>query len=195
MPSKTPLYFREVKVSLFVYDGNQETPPNYIGCRIVVSINNKIKQKWFNGTGHEKEAKELHDQWKMEQRLAQWARNRERKSRPTRTPYITQVCGIKMKFQGNGKRGKAKCFFIVSGSVNKKRFIKHFKIKKLGFDMAWFKACEYCAKQYSITKFDHLLKRKPDPRQFFIIMKWQKKQGMNITFDQLPDEILKAETV
>ena len=177
-------------MSLYIYDGEQETPDGYVGCRVVVSINNKVKQKWFNGEGHEKEATKLHNQWKMEQKLAQYQRNRERKERPSSRPYFTRVSGIKMKFLRNGTTtNKRSPCFIVSGSVNNQRFRKVFRISQ-GFDLAWFKACKACAECYGIHNFDHLLARKPDIRQFYIILKWQNSLGFDIGFERLPKELI-----
>lgn len=182
-------------MSIFFYDGTQKTPKNYIGIRIVVSVNNKVKQKWFVGEGHEKKAEALHTQWKIEQTLMRWKRNKDRTERPSKDPYFTGVSSIKMKFQRNGSSLGHVPFFIVSGSIDKCRFKQIFRIKKDGFDRAWFRACEYCAKKHKINNFDHLLKRKPDPRQFFIILKWQRQQGIDIPFERLPNEILDRENV
>jgi hypothetical protein len=185
-------------MAIYRYDGTQNNPPNYVGTRIALSINGKLHQKWFKGTDVcEKEVKALHQQWKMEQQLYQSTKARERKELAKNSAYVTGVAGIKMKFSASvKKRDSGKVYryylpvFIVSGSTNGERFIKRFNIKKLGYDMAWFKACQYAAEKYGSTLFDKMFKRKPSVKQFQIIHRWQTKCGHPIPLDRLPNELL-----
>ena len=188
-------------MAIYKYDGTQTTPKNYIGYRVAVSVNGELRQKWYKKTEElPKEAKALEKQWKFEQQLYKTSRIRDRKERAQNSAYITGVSGIKMKFEASKKRkkayGKMKVYrsyapvFIVSGSTNKKRFIKRFNIKTLGYDMAWFKACQYASEKYGKTLLDKMLAKKPPVEQFQIIYRWQTKNGHKIPVDRLPNELL-----
>ncbi len=191
-------------MAIYHYDGSQKTPKNYVGFRVAVSVNGELRQKWYKDTKVlPKEAKVIESQWKFEQQLYKNQKMRERKELVKNSAYVTGVAGIKMKFQASIKRkklssGKTKVYrsyapvFIVSGSTNSKRFIKRYNIKTLGFDMAWFKACQFAAEKYGETLLDKMLKKKPPVEQFQIIHRWQTKMGHNIPIDRLPNELLKS---
>jgi hypothetical protein len=188
-------------MAIYQYDGSQKTPKNYIGFRVAVSVNGELRQKWYKKTKKlPKEATDLERQWKFEQQLHKISNIRDRTERAQNSAYITGVSGIKMKFQASIRRkkayGKMKVYrsytpvFIVSGSKNKQRFIKRFNIKTLGYDMAWFKACQYAAEKYGETLLDNMLKQKPLVEQFQLIYRWQTKQGHDIPVSRLPNELL-----
>jgi len=190
-------------MAIYQYDGSQKTPKNYIGFRVALSVNGKLRQKWFKNTDTlPSEAEDLEIQWKFEQQLYKTQRMRERKERIGNSAYITGVAGIKMKFESSTKRtrsrtsGKIKVYrsyspyFIVSGSIDSKRFIKKFNIKTLGYDIAWFKACYFASEKYGASTLDKMLERKPSVRQFHIIYRWQTKSGHEIPLDRQPNEIL-----
>ena len=189
-------------MTIYHYDGTQKNPKNYVGYRVAVSVNGKLRQKWFKGTKEEpREAKELDKMWRFEQGLYKDSRNRERKERLSNSAYVTGVAGIKMKFASNGRglvSGKHKYYyfpaFIVSGSVNSERFVKTFNIKNLGFDMAWFKACQYAAEKYGPNLLDQMLSKKPRVEQFYIIYRWQSQSDSEIPVSCFPEEILKNGT-
>lgn len=185
---------------IYHYDGTQKTPKNYVGFRVAVSVNGKLRQKWYKDTKElPAEAKQLEREWKFEQQLYKSSKVSERKERAQNSAYITGVSGIKMKFISIKKQvaGKVTYYytpvFIVSGSNNNKSFIRNFNIKTLGFDMAWFKACQYAAVQYEMSSFDKILARKPSVEQFHIIYRWQTKKGLNIPFYRMPNELLPEE--
>lgn len=192
-------------MAIYKYDGSQNTPKNYIGFRVVVSVNGKLRQKWFKNTEVlPEEANELEAQWKFEQQLYKDKKSGERKERIANSAYVTGVAGIKMKFEASRKKtksksGKVKIYnsyspvFIVSGSTNSKRFSKRFNIKTLGFDMAWFKACYYASEKYGHSLLDKMLARKPSVEQFHIIYRWQTKNGHKIPHDRQPSELLEVE--
>ena len=185
-------------MAVYRYDGSQKTPPNYVGIRVAVSINGKLQQRWFRGvTGECKEADELERQWKFEQQLHKSKRVGDRKEKAQNSAYITGVSGIKMKFVASIKRRNKNVYrsyapmFIVSGSVDKQKFSKKYNIKTLGFDMAWFKACQFAAEKYGATRLDYMLKKKPSVQQFHLIYRWQTGQGGHvIPQNRLPNELL-----
>ncbi|MCK5902354.1 MAG: hypothetical protein KAG28_04330 [Cocleimonas sp.] len=182
-------------MAIYVYDGTQKTPKNYIGVRVAVSINGKLHQKWFKGETDTTEAKTIERQWKFEQQLYRSKKSRERKEPAKNSAYVTGVAGIKMKFIVNISRRKSISrsytpVFLVSGSTNSQRFQKRFNIKRLGFDLAWLKACQYASEKYGQTLFDKMLIKKPSVRQFHIIYRWQRKQGHDIPKHRLPNELL-----
>ena len=184
-------------MAIYHYDGSQTTPKNYVGFRVAVSVNGKLRQKWYKKTETlPKAAKELEKLWIFEQQLHKDSKNRERKELVKNSAYVTGVAGIKMKFAVNINRRGNKVYryyipvFIVSGSTNGKRFAKRFNIKRFGFDMAWFKACQYAAEKYGPTLLDKMLKRKPSVKQFQIIYRWQTHCGKDIPFSSMPNELL-----
>ncbi len=184
-------------MAIYHYDGSQKTPPNYVGIRVAVSINGKLHQKWFKGKNADvKKAESIERQWKFEQQLHKTTRVRERKELVKNSAYVTGVAGIKMKFVVSKKKKGKKVYrsyapvFIVSGSVNSQRFAKNFNIKRFGFDMAWFKACQFAAEKYGSTLFDKMVVKKPSVEQFKIIYRWQTKQGLDIPVHRMPDELL-----
>jgi hypothetical protein len=187
-------------MTVYRYDGSQKTPKNYVGVRVAVSVNGKLQQKWFPGiTGECKEAEELERQWKFEQQLYKSKRMRERKEKAQNSAYITGVSGIKMKFVASIKRRNNNVYryyapmFIVSGSVDRQKFIKKYNIKTLGFDMAWFKACQYAAEKYGTNRLDYMLAKKPSVQQFHLIYRWQTGQGGHkIPEERLPNELLEG---
>ncbi len=187
-------------MAIYHYDGTQKTPKNYIGYRVAVSVNGELRQKWYKGAEEKPaEAEELNRMWRFEQGLHQDSRNRERKERLSNSAYVTGVAGIKMKFASNGNKmvsGKMKHYyfpaFVVSGSVNGKRFTKAFNVKKFGYDMAWFKACHFASEKYGANLLDQMLKKKPQVEQFHIIYRWQTKCGSDIPKTCLPDEIIES---
>ena len=84
-------------------------------------------------------------------------------------------------------------YFVVSGSVESKKYIRKFNIKTLGFDMAWFKAVTFLAEVKNIKQYSHLISKKPAVEQFKLIIDWQNSQGYEIPEHRLPDELLKAD--
>ena len=185
-------------MAIYQYDGTQKNPKNYVGYRVAVCVDGKLRQKWFKGAESKpKEADELDRMWRFEQGLFKDTRNRERKERVSNSAYVTGVAGIKMKFASNGSQivaGKIKRYFfpafVVSGSTDGKRFLKSFNIKKYGYDMAWFKACHYAAEKYGMNLLDQMLSKKPHVEQFHIIYRWKTKSGFDIPQSCLPDEII-----
>ncbi len=197
----------EKMVAIYEYDGTESAPEKYLGLRVAVSISGKLHQKWFNfrmkGTEvsemekdlMRKQAERQEQQWKFEQQLNKEQYIRQRKEGNSYSAYKTGVRGIKMKFRKTEKRRGDKYYchyspvFIVSGSSQGQTYRKTISIKKHGYDFAWFKACQYAAQKYGISQYDHLIKLKPDVRQFHLIYNWQCKQGWDIPLTSLPDEL------
>ena len=108
---------------IYYYDGEQKSPPNYIGIRVAVMINSKLQQKWytFRSTAHEggvlpekeqqkrkKEAQELEHEWMLEKNLHSGIRLREAKEEPQNSAYVTGIAGIKMRYVKQTKRRYSK---------------------------------------------------------------------------------------
>ncbi len=202
---------------IYYYDGEQNSPPNYVGVRVAVMINSKLHQKWytFRVAGGflpeeeqekiKEEARELEKQWMLEKNLHSSIRVREAKEEPRNSAYVTGVSGIKMRYIKQTKKRQSKSkkpgrkkiltyvFYtpciIVNSSYKKKKFIKQFNVLTRGHDMAWYSAVEYLAEQKEIGNFDHLLARKPPVQQWIIIRDWQNKKGYEIAENRLPKEL------
>ena len=204
---------------IYYYDGEQNSPPNYVGVRVAVMINKKLQQKWytFRVAGGflpkeeqeriTKEAEELEKEWMMEKNLYSGIRLREAKEEPQNSAYVTGIAGIKMRYVKQTKKRLSKAknkpgpkkmltyvfytpFIIVNSSHKKNKFIKQFNVKTRGYDMAWYSAVSYFAEQKGIQSFEHLLERKPDIQQWTIIRNWQNQKGYEIPEKRQPTELL-----
>ncbi len=182
-----------------------EHKSSFIGLRVVVKVGDDYRQKYFNFRkaadddaieAMRKEASKLNAEWNMERQLVQSRKEREcREKRRVSSPYTTGVSGIKMKFAGGKKHRSTNNkkyftpYFIVSGSYKGKRFDKLLNILNKGYDMAWFQAVEFYAKQKKMSNYSHLLERKPPVEQFYIIYKHQSSLGNDIPLRRLPREL------
>jgi len=152
-----------------------EHKAGFIGVRVAVMIDGKHKQKYFSYKQSDKseeaiykEAKQLHKKWLMLKNLAN-SKN-QRKSKETRrvtSPFSTGVKGIKFSISHN------RAYFHVQGSTNKKLFHKSFCINDYGYDLAWFKACEYLQSKKDYSLFDTVYKRKPPKEMLLIAFRYQ----------------------
>lgn len=177
----------------------------FIGVRVVVKVGDDYRQKYFgfrNAATKEardklrQQARELNAKWNMERELVQSRKEREcREKRRVSSPYTTGISGIKMKFAASTKKRAGEMrkyytpYFIVSGAHQTKRFDKRFNIKRMGYDLAWFKAVEFYASNKGISNYSHLLERKPPVEQFFVIYKHQSALGHGIHIGRLPSEL------
>jgi len=108
---------------IYYYDGEQKSPPNYIGIRVAVMINSKLQQKWytFRSSAYDggvlpemeqlkrkKEAQELEQEWMLEKNLHSGIRLREAKEEPQNSAYVTGIAGIKMRYVKQTKRRYSK---------------------------------------------------------------------------------------
>ncbi|PID46792.1 MAG: hypothetical protein CSB47_02410 [Proteobacteria bacterium] len=202
-----------------IYDHTETVHPSgFRGFRVTryFASEKKNRQRWFGIKGQEiaavrKEAEALLSEWEFEASLEKSQRDRLKVERPQNSAYVTGVSGIKMKFVRHIKRRQSRAkkakpgrkkiytsviytpYFVVSGSVEGKKYIRKFNIKTLGFDLAWLKAVTYLAETKQIKQYDHLLAKKPPIEQFRLIMDWQNRQGYEIQEHRLPDELLEAE--
>ena len=204
-------------MAIYYYDGEQNSPPNYVGVRVAVMVNKKLRQKWytFRVAGgfipeeeQEKikaEAQALEKEWVLEKNLYSGIRLREAKEEPQNSAYVTGIAGIKMRYikQTKKRYSKAKrpgpkklltyVFYtpsiIVNSSHKKEKFIKQFNVLTRGYDMAWYMAVSYLAEKKGIGNFDHLLARKPPVQQWRLIRDWQNKNGYEIAENRLPKEL------
>lgn len=190
-------------MSLFIYNGKQKSPPNYIGIRVSVMINGKHHQKWYaqRGLSDEQKAKQLEEaqqlemKWLMEKNINKSIVEGQRKT-INHSIYDTPVKGIKMKFlkrtsQKNGKKYISFTpVFNVEGSYQKQRFHKAFNMKVHGFELAWFKACDYLGQQYGINSVDKFIAKKPSVEQMIVLLVQQRKLGCSIATNRLPNELL-----
>ena len=199
-----------------IYDHTQTPHPSgFRGFRVTKYFANekKNRQKWLGIKDKEisivlKAAEQLLAEWEFEAMLAKSQRDRLKQERPQNSAYVTGVSGIKMKFVRHVKRRESRAkktkpgrkkiytsviytpYFVVSGSVDSKKYIRKFNIKTLGFDMAWFKAVSFLAEIKAIKQYDHLIAKKPAVEQFKLIIDWQNSQGYEIPEHRLPDELL-----
>ena len=142
----------------------------FIGIRVAVMVDKKLIQKYFSYKLYDKpkdelykEANQYHKDLLLHKNLASSKNEREAKEiRRTTSPFSTGVKGIKFSISHK------QCYFYVQGSTNKVGFHKHFNIRSLGYDMAWFKACEFLQKQKDYSIFDSIYKRKP-PAEMLLI--------------------------
>lgn len=202
-----------------IYDHTQTPHPSgFRGFRVTryFASEKKNRQQWLGIKDKDiatvlKVAERLLAEWEFEAMLAKSQRDRLKQERPQNSAYVTGVSGIKMKFVRHVKRRESRAkkvkpgrkkiytsviytpYFVVSGSVDSKKYIRKFNIKTLGFDMAWFKAVTFLAEVKSIKQYSHLISKKPAVEQFKLIIDWQNSQGYEIPEHRLPDELLKAD--
>jgi len=202
-----------------IYDHTETAHPSgFRGFRVTryFASEKKNRQRWLGIKDKpieavHKEAKKLLAEWEFEAMLEKSQRDRMKVERPQNSAYVTGVSGIKMKFVRHIKRRESRAkkvrpgrkkvytsviytpYFVVSGSVDGKKYIRKFNIKTLGFDHAWMKAVMYLADQKGIKHYTHLLSKKPPVKQFSLIRNWQNQQGYEIPEHRLPDELLEDE--
>jgi hypothetical protein len=146
----------------------------FIGVRVAVMIDGKHQQKYFSYKNLDqseksiyKDAEQLHKEWLMLKNLANTKNQRESKElRRVTSPYSTGVKGI--KFNINHKRAS----FMVQGSTNNVLFHKNFSINDHGYDLAWFKACEFLQSNKDYSIFDDIYKRKPQKEMLLITFRY-----------------------
>ena len=142
----------------------------FIGVRVAVMIDGKHRQKYFSYKKSDKseeaiyqEAEKLHKEWLMLKSLANSKNQRESKEmRRVTSPYSTGVKGIKFNIS------HSRAYFFVQGSTDNKLFHKNFSINDHGYDLAWYKACEYLQSKKDYSLFDNIYKRKP-PKEMLLI--------------------------
>jgi len=202
-----------------IYDHTQTPHPSgFRGFRVTryFASEKKNRQKWLGISGKEVSevklvAEKLLAEWEFEAMLEKSQRDRLKLERPQNSAYVTGVSGIKMKFVRHRKRRESRAkkpkpgrkkiytsiiytpYFVVSGSIKGKKYIRKFNIKTQGFDLAWMKAVTYLAEVKDIKHYSHLLAKKPLVNQFRLILTWQNSQGYEIPEHRLPDELLEAE--
>ena len=193
-------------------------PSGFRGFRVTryFASEKKNRQKWLGIKDKEvtsvlKTAEKLLSEWEFEAMLAKSQRDRMKVERPQNSAYVTGVSGIKMKFFRHIKRRESRAkklkpgrkkvytsiiytpYFVVSGSVESKKYIRKFNIKTLGFNLAWINAVTFLADIKGIKQYDHLLTKIPSVDQFRLIIAWQNSQGYEIPEHRLPDELLAVE--
>jgi hypothetical protein len=190
-----------------IYKYNEgEHGGGFIGLRVAVMVNKKLKQKHFSfivGSSWvsldeekalEEKAKQLEDSWKYQQQSASEKRHNQAQERQS-SVYSTGVRGIKMKFitMNRTRAGELRTYytpaFIVSGSNNNKRFTKSFNIITQGYQSAWTYAVLYYAMNKNLNEPGDLLKRLPPVEKFMIIIKAMHKSGHKVPKRRLPEEL------
>ena len=202
-----------------IYDHTETPHPSgFRGFRVTryFASEKKNRQSWLGiknkdiKSVHE-DAKKLLAEWDFEAMLEKSQRDRLKVERPQNSAYITGVSGIKMKFVRHTKRRESRAknpkpgrkkiytsviytpYFVVSGSVEGKKYIRKFNIKTLGFDTAWMNSVEYLAEKKNIKQYSHLLAKRPPVEQFRLIRTWQNSKGYEIPEQRLPDELLETD--
>ena len=151
-----------------------EHKAGFIGIRVAVMVNSKLKQKYFSFKSTDKSedeilssAKMLHAKWMMEKNLASSKRNiASKETRRVSSPFSTGIKGIKFRISYNT------CYFYVQGKTDDIRFNQNFSINKYGYEMAWFKACEYLQKHKDYPLFDTIYKNKPAQERLLIAFRY-----------------------
>ena len=142
----------------------------FIGVRVAVMIGGKHKQKYFSYKNSNKpeedvykEAEQLHKEWLMLKSLTNTENLRESKElRRVTSPFSTGVKGIKFSISHR------RAYFFVQGSTDNILFHKNFSINDYGYDLAWYKACEYLQSKKDYSLFDNIYKRKPQKEMLLI---------------------------
>lgn len=142
----------------------------FIGVRVAVMVDGKAMQKYFSFKSTDKkeddilsDAKLLHARWLMEKNLASSKREVASKElRRVSSPFSTGTKGIKFRISHNT------CYFYVQGMTNHIRFHQNFNINKYGYELAWFKACEYLQKNKDYSLLDSVYKNKPAQERLLI---------------------------
>ena len=142
-----------------IYDHTQSPHPSgFRGFRVTkyFASEKKNRQQWLGIKEKsietvQKHAERLLAEWEFEAMLAKSQRDRLKQERPQNSAYVTGVSGIKMKFVRHVKRRESRAkkikpgrkkiytsiiytpYFVVSGSVESKKYIRKFNIKTLGF--------------------------------------------------------------
>ncbi|MCF6191462.1 MAG: hypothetical protein L3J51_13385 [Cocleimonas sp.] len=142
----------------------------FIGVRIAVMVGGKHRQKYFSYKNSNKskeaiykDAEQVHREWLMLKNLASTETQRESKElRRLTSPYSTGVKGIKFSIS------HSRAYFFVQGSTDNKLFYKNFSINDYGYDLAWYKACEFLQSNKDYSIFDNIYKRKPQKEMLLI---------------------------
>lgn len=167
----------------------------FIGVRVAVMVDGKHRQRYFSYKDLDKspelifkEAKQLHQEWLMEKDLAGSKNKMQSKElRRTTSPYSTGIKGIKFKI--NHKRAS----FLIQGSTDNKLFNKSFSINDLGYDLAWFKACEFLQSKKGYALFDIIYKKKPPKEMLLITFRYTFFSTKNkVSFESISSIIDKA---
>lgn len=147
-----------------------EHKSGFIGVRVAVMVDGKARQKYFSFKSMDKkedevlsDAKSLHAMWIMEKNLANSKREVESKElRRVSSPFSTGTKGIKFRISHNTS------YFYVQGMTNHTRFSQNFNINKLGYEFAWFRACEYLQQNKDYALLDKVYKNKPAEERLLI---------------------------
>jgi len=204
-----------------IYDHTDTPHPSgFRGFRVTRYFANekKNRQSWLGIKNKDietvrKDAKKLLAEWDFEAMLEKSQRDRLKIERPQNSAYVTGVSGIKMKFVRHTKRRESRAkqpkpgrkkiytsiiytpYFVVSGSVEGKKYIRKFNVKTLGFDNAWINAVTYLADTKNIKQYSHLLAKRPSVEQFKLIRTWQNSKGYEIPDTRLPNELLENKEI
>lgn len=151
-----------------------EHKSGFIGVRVAVMVEGKARQKYYSFNTIDKkedeilsDAKMLHAQWLMEKNLARSKREVASKEvRRVSSPFSTGTKGIKFRISHNS------CYFLVQGTTKNKRFHQNFNINRLGYAMAWFKACDYLQQHKDYSLLDSVYKNKPVEQRLLIVYRY-----------------------
>lgn len=165
-----------------------EHPAGFIGLRVNVSIDGKVKQKYFNfrkkrhvfvSMSEEleliKEANKLDKKWRNQQAKAQL--EHKRNAIPRKNLYTTRVRGISMipSFDRKYRCGGMKNYHYISLSINISHEGEHFattiRLKKDGSNLgaAWKKAVDMVCKKKKMRNNQQLYQRQPTKKELFKI--------------------------
>lgn len=172
---------------IYRYD-EYDHPAGFIGLRVAVSIDGKVKQKYFSLRERPgvfvslekelkliKEASKLDKKWRNEQ--AQAKLENKRNAMPGKSLYTTRVKGISMisSFERKSRSGVEKIYRYLAFSIHisheRERFSTTVRLKKDGSNLgpAWKKAVDFVCKNKKMRNNKQLYQRKPTKKEFFKI--------------------------
>lgn len=158
-------------------------PGQFQGIRVVRMVRGELKQRYFSfrerygGEYYWITPAEEARRFQEAQRLDRaWAKQQERfasqqrhAAQPRRGGVrTTGVAGIVADWQIRKRADNVFIYpvFLVHGSHLRQLFYSTFGISQCGFDEGWEKAVTYYARQKELSRWRHLIRRKPDKAIF-----------------------------
>jgi len=172
---------------IYRYD-EYDHPAGFIGLRVNVSIDGKVKQKYFSlrerpgvWVSLEKELKlikqadNLNKKWRNQQAKAK--RENNRNAIPRKSSHTTKVRGISMmaSFERKHRCGVVKIYHYIVLSIHishqGERFATTIRLKKDGSNLvaAWRKAVDLLCKKKKMRNNKNLYQRQPTQKELFKI--------------------------
>lgn len=153
-------------MSVVLYNASNPHPAGFHGYRVAVMVDGTHKQRYFSinrapKTEQFNNAHKTNAAWLKQKERVQTHRDNQA-IQTIRSQYGTGVKGIAIKIcYSPDKKGNSKAYkhkkYVVQGQHNGKGFSRSFPIT----DTGWENAVTYLAKSKELTRWKHLLTRKP----------------------------------